>query len=216
MSGLILASCLNSARTDNAIRTLFCSASWLDLLVSIGHLPLSLTLKNVLVLETVYYSTEVHIQEEGTLPAWVKASSFFRSRPLASLQNPPILTLGDHDHRRLLAPSLPFAMLNHCIKESVLNALVTIVLWGLCASSHHRLVNPLGGPCLWKDLGSRNETTRLRSKALRVKRGFKATSVYSFTSLLVVYSVLFPDGFQAQQSPGLPWSPQHPAQGWLH
>lgn len=214
MSGLVLASCLNSARTDNATRTLFCSASWLDLLVSKGHLPLSLTLKNVLVLETVYYSTEVHIQEEGTLPAWVKASSFFRSRPLASLQNPPILTLGDH--RRLLAPSLPFAMLNHCIKESVLNALVTIILWGPCASSHHHLVNPLGGPCLWKDLGSRNETTCLRSKALRVKRGFKATSVYSFTSLLVVYSVLLPDGFQAQQSPGLPWSPQHPAQGWLH
>lgn len=215
MSGLVLASCLNSALTDKGTRTLSYSASWLDLLVSKGHLPLSLTLKNVLVLETVYYSTEVHIQEEGTLPAWVKASSFFRSRLLASLQNPPILTLGDHDHRRLLAPSLPFAILN-CIKESVLNALVTIILWGLCASSHHCLVNPLGGPCLWKDLGSRNETTCLRSKALRMKRGFKATPVYSFTSLLVVYSVPLPDRFQAQQSPGLPWSPQHPAQGWLH
>lgn len=145
MSGLVLASCLNSARTDNATRTLFCSASWLDLLVSKGHLPLSLTLKNVLVLETVYYSTEVHIQEEGTLPAWVKASSFFRSRPLASLQNPPILTLGDH--RRLLAPSLPFAMLNYCIKESVLNALVTIYPLGsmckLTSSSCESFRRPL-------------------------------------------------------------------------
>lgn len=154
MSGLVLASYLNSAHIDNATRTLSYSASWLDLLVSKGHLPLSLTLKNVLVLETIYYSMEAHIQEEGTLslstlPAWAKASSFFRSRPLASLQNPPILTLGDHDHWRLLAPSLPFAMLNHCmIKESVLNALAAIILWEPCASSHHCLVKPLGGPCL--------------------------------------------------------------------